>query len=222
MGLSRRARVLVAAVALPFPGLVAADDAFAVRCRQAAGEARIEAVFADRPVDRDDSRSIDDLKTLAGSGANPARRILGLTHAEPTARTEYAATFLKSEDGRICAVPSLTVHLGFSQFQVFIAREVADPCRQRIIYEHELEHVATWRAHLRAGARLLTTVLQQDLGGAHEFPDRPTAEAGLRRQASQRVAQWLQQLKDAATLAQQQIDSPQSYRDVEHRLATCP
>lgn len=200
----------------------AADDGdFVARCEQAAGLAQVAAVFEDREVERDDSRSIAQLKEMSQPGTNRSRQVLGLTHAEPTARLEYSAVFVTGPGGRVCGVPSVTVRLAFARFQVFIAREVANACRHRIVYEHELQHVAAWRSHLRAGARLLTPTLQRNLAGAQYFPDRRTAQVGLRLQVDGEVTRWLEKLKEGATAAQQQIDTPQSYRDVERRLAAC-
>ena len=213
---------LLAALLIGSSGAVAAEDGFGAACDKLAGEARIEAIFEDRPVTRDESRGLDELKRLAQSRSSRYHHVLGLTRAEPSVDVDFSARFLDAGDGRACAVPSLKIRLGFSVLRVYLAQELADPCRRRFVLEHEQEHVETWRAHFRAGARMLTPVLQARLARAYRFDSQAAAATGLRPLVEAQVGPLLQKLQDGVGAAQQQIDSAASYARVEARLRSCP
>lgn len=199
-----------------------ADTRFEVACEKLAAEAVIRVVFEDRPVARDDSQGLDVLKRLSGSGTNAYHNVLGLTHAEPTASLDLAPRVVSDSDGRACAVPSLTLKLGFSSMQIYLARELKDACRRRIVDEHEQEHVAVWRNHLRAGARMLEVLLRGKLGRPAYFRNPAEAEQGLPRRVNELIAPLLKDLKDGIGASQQQIDSAASYQYVEGQMRACP
>ena len=216
-------KLVVAAILLgPCLAAAAAGDSLAARCERLAGAAQVSVAFEDRQVSRDDSRSLDELKRLSQSRASRYHHVLGLTHAEPTVAIDFTARFLTDGNGRVCAVPSLNIRLSFSAIQVYLARELADPCRRRVVLEHEQEHVETWRAHFRAGARMLMPLLQAQLAHPYYFNSRAEAEAGLQPLVEAEFSPLLQHLRDGIGSAQQEIDSAGSYALVEGRLRTCP
>jgi hypothetical protein len=202
-------------------GAVAAES-FTERCDKLASQAQIQVVFEDALLVRDDTRSLDALKRLSQTGASPYHRVLGLTHAEPVTRLTLTASTLEDLDGRVCSVPSLTLKLGFSSLQVYLARELQDPCRRNIVQAHEQEHVAVWRSHLRIGARLLTSQLQKTLGQPMYFNDLAQAKAGVQQRVENLLNPPLQGLMNGIAAAHQQIDAPGSYQLEENRMRACP
>jgi hypothetical protein len=213
----------IIAALLCLSGLSAqASGSFNERCEKLAAEATIRVVFEDKPVTRDDSHNIDELTRIAGSGVNRFHNVLGITHAVPSANMTFAMRFLNDGEGGTCAVPSVTVKLGFSSLDVNLARELTNPCRRQIVDEHEQEHVTVWRNHLRIGARLLTTQLTNTYARADYFRSPADAEQILRERIEQHVTTALKDLQEGIMTAHQQIDSAGSYRQVENRLRTCP
>lgn len=200
---------------------------FEARCEQLAREAKIQAVFEDKPATRDNSRSLEELKRLllsskAAAASNPYHRVLGLTHAEPSSRLDLTSRSLTDTDGRMCATPSLTLTLGFSELKVYIAKETTNDCRRRIIEEHENEHVNAWRNHLRIGARLLTPVLQKQLAQPMYFDKSVDIKPILQQRVEDLLDFQLARLMGGIGSAHNQIDSPTSYQFEENRLRACP
>ncbi len=201
-------------------GSALADD-FAARCAELPQQARIDVTFRDRPVDRDDTRSVQDLNRIAGRPAGDYHNVYGLTHARPEFRLQAAPRALADDNGRVCAVPDIAIELGFSAFVVYLAKELTDPCPQDIIRQHEQEHVNTWKSHLRASAQLLATVLRRNLGEARSYASREDAAEGVRAWATELVAPWPKRILDSVGAAQEAIDTPVSYGIVTSRLRTC-
>ena len=200
---------------------------FEARCEQLALDAKIQAVFEDKPATRDNTRSLEELKRLlqsatAATGGNPYHRVLGLTHAEPSSRLDLTSRALTDANGRRCAVPSLTLTLGFTELKVYIARETTNDCRRRIIEEHENEHVAAWRNHLRIGARLLTSVLQKQLAQPMYFDKSVDIKPILKQRVEDLIDFQLARLMGGIGAAHNQIDSPNSYQFEENRTRACP
>jgi hypothetical protein len=200
---------------------------FETSCEQLAIDAKIQAVFEDKPATRDNSRGLDELKRLlqsskAATGGNPYHRVLGLTHAEPSSRLELTSRALTDTSGRQCAVPSLTLTLGFTELKVYIAKETTNDCRRRIIEEHENEHVNAWRNHLRIGARLLTPVLQKQLAQPMYFDKAVDIKPILQQRVEDLIDFQLARLMGGIGAAHNQIDSPTSYQFEENRLRACP
>jgi hypothetical protein len=204
------------------PAAASANPGFEDRCASLVAEAKVSVVFEDKPAARDDSRSLTELKGLSGSGPNAHHNVLGLTHALPSARLDVIPHMLADETGRTCVVPSLNLKLGLSEFQVYLARELKDPCRRRIVEEHENEHANVWRNHLRAGARLLESALRGGLAKPIYFRSREEVRSDLQHRIDELVNPLLQKLKDGVVVANRQIDSPASYQFEENRMRACP
>lgn len=215
------APLLIVAALLSSSG-ASAQTRFEQACEQMAAAAQMRIVFEDRPVTRDDSRSTDVLKRLLQAGSSPYHSVLGLTHAEPSASLEFSPQLLIDAGGRVCGVASGTLKLGFSALQVYLANDLKDSCRRFIVDEHEQEHVAVWRNHFRAGARMIETVLRNKLGQAAYFADPEQARAVLRQRAETLISALLKSLQDGVGASHQQIDSAGAYRYLEGRLRACP
>lgn len=199
-----------------------ASPGFEVACQKLAAEAAIRVVFEDRPVSRDDSLGLEALKRLSTSGNNPYHNVLGLTHAEPVASLDVLPRILTDSDGRTCGVSALNLKLGFSAMQVYLASELRDSCRRRIVEEHEQEHVAVWRSHWRAGARMLEGLLRRKLGQPAYFQTPAEADEVLRRRAEALIVPLLKDIENGIEVNQRQIDSPASYQHAAGQLRACP
>jgi len=196
-----------------------ADD-FAERCAQLPQQAKITVVFHDRQVTTDNTRSVQELNRISGKALDQ-HNVYGLTRAVPVYRLQVASRAVADGNGRICAIPDIAIELGFSEFVVYLARELTDPCHQDIIRQHEQDHVNTWKSQLRASAQLLTTVLRRDIGEARYYTSREEADAGVRAWAAELAAPWLKRMLETVTAAQGAIDTRVSYDTVTSRLRTC-
>lgn len=201
---------------------VLAGGDFTERCEKLVADARIRVVFEDSPVTRDDSHNIAELTRLAGSGVNRFHNVLGTTRGEPIASMTLTTNHLSDGEGGTCAVPSFVLKLGFSRLEVDLARELTNPCRRQIVEEHEQEHVAIWRNHLRISARLLTTLLNNNFAQVDYFHSPEDAALILRERVDREIASQLKEIQSGINNAHQQIDSPGSYRNVENRMRACP
>jgi len=215
-------KTLITLLLLTSAATMAGAQSVAERCQALASQAQIQVVFDDTPVTRDDSRTLDELRRLSQSAASPYHRILGLTHAEPSSRLVVQVHSLQHADGKVCAVPAVALRIGLSNLTVYLARDLQGSCRRAIVDAHEQEHVAVWRNHLRIGARLLTTQLQQALGRVEDFDDAAQATARLTAQVEGLVERQLKVLMEGIRSTHQQIDTPGSYRLEEGRMRACP
>jgi hypothetical protein len=197
-----------------------ADD-FAGRCAQLPQQAKIAVVFHDREVTTDTSRNVQELNRMSGKPPGDYHNVYGITHAKPSFRMQVTSRMVADDAGRICAIPDMVIELGFSEFVVYLAKELTDPCHQDIIRQHEQDHVNTWKSQLRASAQLLTTVLRRDIGEARYYASREETEAGIRAWATELAAPWLKRILDTVTAAQGAIDTRVSYDTVTSRLRTC-
>ena len=197
-----------------------ADD-FAARCAQLPAQVRISVTFQDRQVETDDTRSCQALNRIAAKVAAENHNVYGLTHVVPVFRMNVAPRAVVDGDGRICAMPDMSIDHGFSEFTVYLATKLTDPCRRDIVRQHEQEYVNTWKSHLRASAQLLTTVLRRDVGEPRLYASREEAEAGIRTWANELVSPWAGRIIASVKEAQGSIDTPVSYGIVTSRLRTC-
>jgi len=197
-----------------------ADD-FTERCAQLPQQAKITVVFHDRQVIANDTLNVQELNRMGGRPPGDLHNVYGLTHAKPVYRLQVAPRTLADGGDRICAVPDISIELGFSEFVVYLAKELTQQCHQDIIRQHEQEHVNTWKSQLRASAQLLTTVLRRDIGEVRYYTSREETEAGVRAWAVEVAAPWLKRALDSVIEAQRAIDTPVSYGSVTSRLRTC-
>jgi hypothetical protein len=212
---------LAAALVCLGAGCASADD-FAERCRELPRQVKITVTFQDRPVITDDSRNVQTLNGLSGKRAGSHPDIQGLTHAEPSFSLSTVPRAVADGRGQICAMPDISLGLGFSEIVVYLARELTDSCRRSIIREHEEEHVNRWKSHLRASAQLLTTILLREVGEPRIYASRDEAEAGVRAWAEELVTPWVKRILATVGDAQQALDTPASYAAVASRLRLCP
>lgn len=203
-------------------GAMAADRAdFEERCARLSADAKISVLFEDKPITKDNNRSLAELKRLSGSKSSQYHSILGLTHAVPAAKLDLTPNLLTDANGRICIVPSLVLTLGFSEFVVYLAKELQDGCRRKIVEAHENEHVGVWRNHFRISARLLEPVLRKQLANPTYFGNPNEAMNETRRRVEVVIDTWLKNIYEGVVSANQQIDSPASYQFEANRMRSC-
>ncbi len=178
--------------------------------------------FEDYEVTTDETHTVQSLNKLSGKPSVGPQQILGLTHAKPTFQTQIVVRAISDVKGRTCAIPEIALTLGFSDFVVYLAQELSDPCRREVIRAHEQEHVNTWKSHLRASVQMLPGVLRRELGDARLYPSREAAHIATRAQVNELITRWLARINAAATEAQQAIDTPISYAGVLGHLRACP
>ena len=216
----------VAAVAtLCTLGLAVAQSAtpgFAQQCDALVAQARIHVTFEDAEVLRDNSRNLEQLRNLSRLSSGPYHQVYGLTQAQAGARYAMRAALARDADGSVCAVPSLEVTIAVSGLTVYLARELTNSCKRAIVDDHEMEHVAVWRSHLRAGARLLEPLLRDQLGRAFVFATADAAQAALRQRVDAVLNPMLQRLQEGIVQANRDIDSAQSYQATGQRIQACP
>ncbi len=200
----------------------AADADFAQRCEALAAQARISVVFEDRPITRDDTRTREQLRHLSQLGGAPTHHVYGLTYAQARMGYSMQSTALAAPGGAVCVIPTLSVTLGLADLTVYLARELTQPCRRAIVEEHEQDHVAVWRSHLRAGARLLEPVLREALARPFQFASIADAQTGLREQIDATLTPLTRRLQDGIVQANRDLDSPGSYQAASRRLKACP
>jgi hypothetical protein len=198
-----------------------ADD-FEKRCKELSQRVKVSVTFQDRSVVVDQFRNIEALNGLSGKRLGSHHNVYGLTHAEPYFRLNVVPRAFADGHGQICAIPDISLSLGFTEMVVYLARELTDQCRRDVIWQHEEEHVKTWKAHLRASAQLLTTILRRELGEPRIYFSRDATEAGVRLWADELVVPWVKRVLATVAEAQQAIDTPASYSAVLSRLRTCP
>lgn len=215
-----RGIILLTGMAIP-PASAAAPD-FAHRCNALAAAARTQVVFTDRPVAYDNRLDTVALGRRAGAAASRHHSVLGLTHAAPASRVEVTARALVDTDGRVCAAPDIVLHLSFSHMTVSLARELSTDCQRRVVGAHEQQHVAIWRNHYRAGARLIETRLRQQPAPPLYFPSQQAMQHALSARVNARIAPLLDQLHAGIGAAHASIDSPAAYREVERQMRACP
>lgn len=198
----------------------AAGSEAADACRHLAGEASISVAFQDREVRIDETRDTAQLNALAGKGGH--HHVFGLTHAVPEPRIAASVRWASDGAGRYCALPQLAIGLGFSELAVYLARDLASACHRRAVLEHEEEHVAVWRQHLRAGGRLIEARLRRELLASGSYASPVAAEAEIRARVGELLSAQVKALAQGIEAAQRDIDSPASYARVEQRLRACP
>ena len=215
-------RALLAAGLMLMPLAAAAQSDLAGACATLAADARIVVAFEDRPVSYDHSLGVDALRRLASSATPAHHRVLGLTEAQPTTRLMVAPRVLADRNGRACAVAALDLAISFATLRVYLASELKDACRRRVVEEHELRHVAVWCDHLRAGARLLETRLRATLGEVAYFDSAQQARDEVRRRAEEAVSAYIARLSDGIAAGNREIDTASAYQYDEGRLRACP
>lgn len=197
------------------------DPAFEQRCVELARAATATVVYEDAAISWNTRYDEAQLRRL-GSEPNPNHIVLGLTVARPTARMNVKHQSLTDAvTGRVCIAGSVALTIGFSEMTVYLASTLTNPCRRRIVEEHELEHVRIWRNHMRAGAQLAKPLIEQHLVVPIYADDQGAAEALLRQHVNDITVPIMEKIAGTAHAAHRELDTPLSYQSAANRLRAC-
>ncbi len=192
------------------------------QCQKLVPYASVEMVYIDVPTKEVEHYSKEVLKGLADKHA-PNARVFGLTRGKPEVQYEVNRGRLRLKSGQVCVVPQVKIRATFSEMTVFLASELAhNPCKKRLIRNHEMEHVNTWKSHLKGGMTLLKAPLLAKFSMPRVYASKEAADADLRNWIVGSIDPMMQKLFKNITKAQLEIDSPMSYRTVLQALNTCP
>jgi hypothetical protein len=188
---------------------------FETRCG-ALPPARIEIVAVPLEVAEDDTQDVAALTTR--SKADPARhRTYGLTTVSFGHSTQSELSMLEDRgNGRACGTPKVHVELTMQPAVVLLARELAGQgCERDATREHEMRHVAVYRAVLGEAEQRLHAELPQAIGtGLRIAPS--IAELKRRFDADLRayLARFMSEEQADMTARQAAIDTPEEYARV--------
>ena len=190
---------------------------FAERC-ESLPPSRVRVVLQPFDVSENHTTTFAAL-TRISEGPSPAHRTIGLTRANFGHRSSIEVKGLEDRNGlRACARPNIDVELFVRPLTVYVAREyTSDPCRAKVIREHEQRHVDVYAAYARESVERLASRLQGTLGTTPEFAG-SVSEA--QRQLDRRIGEALEAFmrESERTLAQRQaeVDSPDEYARVSN------
>lgn len=146
-------------------------------------------------------------------------RTIGLTRAKFGHRS--TVDFKGVDDragGRACVRPKVAVELYLQPLTVFIASEYAqDPCRRKVIREHEYKHVALYREFVLEATPRLAHELQRVIG------TQPTTSASIEdaqrtldRRIGVALATFMREAERSMAARQAEVDTPEEYRHVQY------
>ncbi|GIK88095.1 MAG: hypothetical protein KJ018_13465 [Burkholderiales bacterium] len=155
--------------------------------------------------------------TRLGEGAAPGERTIGLT----LANFGHSSTFEMRgvEDrrgGRACVRPAVSVHLYLKPLTVYVASEYSgDPCRARVIREHEERHVAVYTEFAGEAASRLRASLAKAIGTSPHFAaDVGEAQGNIDRRLGATLEAFMRDAQRELAQRQALIDTPEEYERV--------
>ena len=215
----RYGRSVAAAVALMVVAGSAAGqppDAFEARCTQLPSS-RVGVTTVPITYGEDETLSIDQLNLR--SGHTPGVHLtFGLTTAKFASHVTVEIHLFENRDAtRACGTLGVDVELSARPMVIYLAQELdGSPCARTATMEHELKHVAVFRAVLDEAARDLAADLAGMIGTGVQWAQ---SKAELQRQMNARVTDYLAGFMDqrGRELNERQdgVDSPQEYARVK-------
>jgi hypothetical protein len=189
---------------------------FEARCEQKLPRTTIDVVAAPIVYATNRDRSYTELTQMSGE-TSPTLLALGLTTAE--IRHHVALETAGIEDtrsGRICVRPAIGVELSMTPMTVYVAREVAgDPCRDAVILEHEMEHVAVYRQRLEEiGGEVRATLVKTYGNRVFYFSDRAEGQRQMQKALRDELEELLVDNARQIKERQRAVDSPEEYARV--------
>lgn len=155
--------------------------------------------------------------TRLSEGPSPEHRTIGLTLANFGHRSTFEVKGLEDRrGGRACVRPRVSVELFLKPLTVFVAREYSDdPCRVRVIREHEERHVAVYAAFAAEAAQQLRHDLARALGAEPHFAGTVgEAQRRIDRQLGTTLDGFMREAQRTLAERQAQIDTPEEYERV--------
>ena len=161
----------------------------------------------------DYSQSLRSLSDMHES-AQINHRTVGLTQAQLAFESTLESKGLEDRlGGRVCVKPSVRVVFFASPMTVFVAREFAqDDCRRDMVREHEMRHVAVYRAYLAELVEIAQRQLPAMFGDGPVYA-RSTQESqdDLRARMKSFMHTFMQARYGELRARQAQIDTPEEY-----------
>jgi hypothetical protein len=195
-------------------------DAFEARCAQLSSS-RVGVTTVPIAYSEDETLSIDQLNLR--SGHTPGLHLtFGLTTAKLASHATVEIHSFENRDGmRACGTLGVDVLLSARPMVVYLAQELdGSPCARTATMEHEMKHVAVFRAALDEAARDLAADLPAVIGTDVQWAK---SKAELQRQMNARVTDYLAEFMDqrGRELNERQngVDSPQEYARVKGACA---
>ncbi len=189
---------------------------FEARCEQKLPRTTIDVVAVPIVYATNRDRSSTELTQMSGE-TSPTLLALGLTTAEIGHHVSFETAGIEdTRSGRTCVRPAIRVELSMTPMTVYVGREIAgDPCRDAVILEHELKHVAVYRQRLEEIGVEVRAALAKTYGNkVFYFSDR--AEGQRQMQTALRDELEALLADDARQIKQRQraVDSPEEYARV--------
>jgi len=152
-------------------------------------------------------------------------RTIGLTKAKFGHRSTLEVKGIEDRIGaRACVRPAVSVELFVAPMTVYVAREYRDdPCRTRVIREHEQRHVDTYLAFARESVPRLKAELERVLGTAPQFGFTVgEAQSALDRRLGDALTAFMNDAEQSLAVRQAAIDTPQEYERIRLACAAGP
>jgi hypothetical protein len=155
--------------------------------------------------------------TRLSEGPSPEHRTIGLTLANFGHRSTFEVKGLEDRRGaRACVRSQVAVELYLRPLTVYVAREYSgDPCRARVIREHEEQHVAVYAQFAQEAARQLRVDLRRSIGAEPLYAaDVAEAQRNLDRKLAHALDGFMREAQRTLAERQSRIDTPAEYERV--------
>ncbi len=212
--------VLLALILLAAAPVRAASD----RCP--GGDSLVDVTVTTDPggVRISNAKTVNDLMRLGGGGVDLRHgRILGLTRMSLDFRLRASSRVVSPDRKRFCvSLSTVEAHLGFKDFDVFVARRYAPgTCQYRVTKEHEMRHVSLYRRELNDAVGPFKAAV---MAAARKVPvvwttDPKAASQAMIQRISAALNPRVKRLERDMRVANRKIDTPAAYR-LEN--AKCP
>jgi hypothetical protein len=175
-----------------------------------------------RGTGRADGRRRERRRPTAGRVRGSLRTAVVVTTAKLASHATVEIHSFENRDGmRACGTLGVDVLLSARPMVVYLAQELdGSPCARTATMEHEMKHVAVFRAALDEAARDLAADLPAVIGTDVQWAK---SKAELQRQMNARVTDYLAEFMDqrGRELNERQngVDSPQEYARVKGACA---
>jgi len=163
-----------------------------------------------------------DVLTRMSESPLEAMRTIGLTQAKFGHRSTLDVKGIEDRSGaRACIRPSVAVELFVAPMTVYVAREYSgDPCRARVIREHEQRHVDTYLAFARESVPKLRRELQRVVGVApHYGYTVAEAQSNVDRRLGDALASFMRDAEHTLATRQAAIDTREEYERIRMACA---
>ena len=158
-----------------------------------------------------------DALTRMSESPLEAMRTIGLTQAKFGHRSTLEVKGIEDRIGaRACVRPAVAVELYVAPMTVYVAREYSgDPCRTRVIREHEQRHVDAYLAFARESVPRLKSELERLLGAApHYGYTVAEAQHGLDRRLGDALTSFMRDAEQTLASRQAAIDTREEYERI--------